>query len=133
MIRDQWVSSKAEIVEIKNSKSGTEMVTHTAVKKGDTSTKGDRKCDVVSTTPYTIESYKKRGWPSLTKERILKAANPSIWKRFDDAAENLSQEFFALFGDNKHPQSAINLIDTWERVIIHEVRITPVQAPIFLY
>lgn len=126
------------IVSIKNGKEKPEMATNFPTTYQEPNRLHDlrRKCDVILTPSHSIESLKKRRWPGLTQERVRKAANPSLHKKLDHAVENFSQEAWALFfpNDDKQLESAMSLINTYERVVLHEVgrALSPMHSPMVL-
>lgn len=85
---------------------------------------GSDVADIIAINPHTIKAERKAKWPRLNEERISKAANPSLRKKFVIWAGNTRQKFRETVlrkEEDLLTGAYITLLETYEVILLHEV------------
>ena len=127
VIRNQLVNKDSDKVQVKDGRDkSTEMITWRPQRiiKSETYDK-DNLCDIIFANPRYIKSQVKKGWPTLTTERVEKAVNPQFGRRAFQAAVNFGQEFNRGLGKDSQPTANVNFLATTALTVLHEVSRMP--------
>lgn len=87
-----------------------------------------KKADVILINPDTIEDQAEGGWQNITLPRIEKAVNPDLQERVAGKLRTFRDKFAARFrGNANRIQTSVDLLDSFEGVMLHEVSISVIS------
>lgn len=87
-----------------------------------------KKADVILINPDTIEDQAEGGWQNITLPRIEKAVNPDLQESVAGKLRIFRDKFAARFrGNANRIQTSVDLLDSFEGVMLHEVSISVIS------
>lgn len=127
-LRDMYMSGDNLAIKIKEGKSpDIAMLRHepNSQAPANSDLKIFKKADVILINPVTIEDEVEDGWQNITLARIQKAANPDLHEKVAGKLQNFRDKFAARFrGKADRIQTSVDLLDSFEGVMLHEVGIS---------